>query len=113
MQFGRALWPARRSFVLIPVLDVFVAVPANDRKAEAGAADFDVGPSRGTLGIEKPGNPDALVHYAPASIPIARDECISITGHPEAICSAFGNNCIRLSVAVEVAAIRDTAGFIA
>lgn len=93
----------------MPVQGVLPAVPAFDREAEAGAADFEVGPVAGALGVEDGEHAGTVGDEFPAALGLFADQAVADTGIAVAVTAAFGDDDFGQAVAVEVADFLDGA----
>lgn len=64
----------------MPLHDIFLAVPAFDRKAEARAADLDVRPAAGPLGTQEINDAGAVSEQLPAAVGLFADEAVAGAG---------------------------------
>ena len=94
----------------MPLHSVFPAVPAFDREAEAGAADFEVGPVGGAFGVEDVEHAGAVGDEFPAAVGLFADQAVAGAGVAVAVGAALGDDGFGQAVAVEVADVFDDAG---
>ena len=64
----------------MPLQGIFPAVPAFDGEAEAGAADFEVGPVVGAFGVQDIEHACAAGDQLPAAIGLFADQAVAGAG---------------------------------